>query len=318
MLNNSVLLQIHTRIWVNEIRSKIAPENKHFTLDDIPVSEWQAFKKQGFDIIYLLGVWEVDTLTEDIFKKKNLQHEFDEVLSDWSWEDTCGSPFSIRKYEINPALGNENTLKNLKNVLNGIGLELVLDFVPNHFGLTTEYIAIPNLFMEEKNFSTSTRDYEVYTTSQGKKAIYHGKDPYFPPWEDTLQLDYSSKITKEFMKNQLLVIAEVCDGVRCDMAMLMVNRIIQQSWGSKMHEQLITEFWSDTINDVKSKNPNFTFIAEVYWDMEEEMLNLGFDYCYDKKLFVALRDRNYGYLEYILSKNQHFQNTTVRFLDNHD
>ena len=318
MKDNSILLQINTRIWLNELRSKYSPNLGHFFLDEVPDNEWQLIKNNGFNVIYLLGVWDVGELTEDMFRIKNLKQEFDQVYPDWKWEDTCSSPFSIKKYQINPNLGNADMLKNLKKKLNQIGVDLILDFVPNHFGLQTENVTIENLFIEEESFTNSTKEYEVINTSNGSKAIYHGKDPYFPPWEDTLQLDYSSETTRKFMKEQLKTIAEVCNGVRCDMAMLIVNRIFQQNWGFKLKNKLKSEFWQDAINEIKRDFPDFKFIAEVYWDMEEELINLGFDYCYDKKLYDAIRDTNYGALEYLFHKDLKSQNKNVRFLENHD
>ena len=157
MKTNTVLLQINTRIWFEELKQTLATTDDHIYLDSIPSSVWEAFKNQGFDVIYLLGVWDVDELTDEMFQKKNLKQEFDQVYPEWKWSDTCGSPFSIKKYEIDPRLGNADTLKNLKNALHEIGLELVLDFVPNHFGLQTEYINFDNFFIEERNFSTSTQ-----------------------------------------------------------------------------------------------------------------------------------------------------------------
>ena len=318
MKKNSVLLQINTRVWLNELKEHFFPNSDNFFLSDIPFDVWKQFKNQSFDIIYLLGVWEVDTLTKDIFTKKNLQQEFDQVLPGWKWEDTCGSPFSIKNYIINPKLGTDNTLKEVKETLNTLGLKLVLDFVPNHFGLQTEYVTSTNFFIEEKHFSSSTGDYAVIDTLQGRKAIYHGKDPYFPPWEDTFQLDYSSRSTRDFMIEQLKHIAEVCDGVRCDMAMLIVNRIIRKVWGNKLRGNLTSEFWSDAVHEIKQVNPDFIFIAEAYWDMEEELLKLGFDYCYDKKLYDAIRDQNYGAFKYILNRDRSYHEKTVRFLENHD
>ena len=318
MKKNSVLLQLNTRVWFNELKKSFKKVSEPFYLDLIPVSVWQSFKDQGFDVIYLLGVWKVDTLTKDMFDKKNLKEEFDRVLPDWTWEDTCGSPFSINEYVINPVLGNEKTLSALHEKLNSIGLELVLDFVPNHFGLQTPYVERENLFIEEKNFSGSTKDYDVLESSHGKKAIYHGKDPYFPPWEDTFQLDYSSQETRAFMIDQMLSIAKVADGIRCDMAMLLVSRIFQQNWGWKLSGKITEEFWKVAIEKAKAFNPEFTFIAEVYWDMEEELINLGFDYCYDKKLYDSLRDQNFDAVNYCLTRNAYFQDKTTRFLENHD
>ena len=318
MKKNSVLIQINTRTWFNEIKNIFSDQSEPIQLDSLPDTVWNEFKEKGFNALYLLGVWKVDELTDEMIDKKNLKQEFNEVLPNWKREDTCGSPFSIKEYKINPMLGDQNTLKNLKKQLNDLGMDLILDFVPNHFGLQNNYVDIPDLFIEEKNFSNSTRDYEVIETSNGKKAIYHGKDPYFPSWEDTFQLNYTSQNTRNFMLEQLKKIAEVCNGVRCDMAMLLVNRIIQQTWGWKVSNDLETEFWNEAIKEVKEMFPEFTFIAEVYWDMEEELIHLGFDYCYDKKLYDTLRDQNIGTLEYILHKEPSSQEHTVRFLENHD
>lgn len=318
MKKKSVLLQLNTRTWFNELKKSLENISEPFYLDSIPISIWQSFKDQGFDIIYLLGVWKVDTLTKEMFDKKNLQNEFDRILPGWIWEDTCGSPFSINEYVINPLLGTENTLAIVHKTLNSIGLELVLDFVPNHFGLQTPYVEKNSFFIEEKNFTGSTKDYDVYKTTHGNKAIYHGKDPYFPPWEDTLQLDYSSQETRMFMIEQILSITKVADGIRCDMAMLLVSRIFQQNWGSKFSGQITDEFWKVAIEKVKTFKPDFVFIAEVYWDMEEELINLGFDYCYDKKLYDSLKDQNFDAVNYCLKRNAYFQDKTTRFLENHD
>ena len=318
MNKNSLLLQIHTLIWFNELKNSKNEYNSLSKLDEIPVTVWQTYKDLGFDALYLLGIWKVDTLTKEIFTKKGLKKELDEVLPDWHWSDTSGSPFSINEYIINPSLGDEKTLKNVHKTLNSIGLNLIVDFVPNHFGLQTPFTEKDNFFIEEQNYSDSTKDYDVIKTLKGTKAIYHGRDPYFPPWEDTFQVDFSNNETRIFMINQLLSIAEVSDGVRCDMAMLLVTRIFKQTWNKKLSGELQDEFWEEAIKTVKKIYPLFTFIAEVYWDMEQELMDQGFDFCYDKKIYDALRDRNNESLQWCLTRDKSFQEKTVRFLENHD
>ena len=90
MFNNQVLLQINTRVWFNEIKDDYTTNPEKFYLDSLPDSVWESFKIRGFDVIYLLGVWQVDKLTDDIFNKKNLKEEFDHFFSGWQWNDTCG------------------------------------------------------------------------------------------------------------------------------------------------------------------------------------------------------------------------------------
>ena len=38
--------------------------------------------------------------------------------------------------------------------------------------------------------------------------------------------------------------------------------------------------------------PKFLFIAEAYWDLEWELQQQGFDFCYDKRLYDRLEHEN--------------------------
>ncbi len=63
--------------------------------------------------------------------------------------------------------------------------------------------------------------------------LAHGRDPYFPPWPDVVQLDAFSPVMRAATADVLGGIAGQCDGIRCDMAMLMINRIFGTTWGSR-------------------------------------------------------------------------------------
>eukprot|EP00961_Rhodomonas_salina_P072920 979736-Rhodomonas_salina.3 len=54
----------------------------------------------------------------------------------------------------------------------------------------------------------------------GERVLAHGRDPYFDGWEDTAQLNYGHGELRSEMCKTLAKIATMCDGVRCDMAML--------------------------------------------------------------------------------------------------
>ena len=43
---------------------------------------------------------------------------------------------------------------------------------------------------------------------------------------------------------------------------------------------------------VKKAHPDFLFIAEAYWDLEWELQQQGFDFCYDKRLYDRLEHDN--------------------------
>jgi hypothetical protein len=99
--------------------------------------------------------------------------------------------------------------------------------------------------------------------------LAHGKDPYFPPWTDTVQINYASREAREALIEELLRIAKLADGVRCDMAMLVLNQVFQKNWGPFIQKDAFPkeEFWATAIPKVKKQNQKFLFLAEVYWGL---------------------------------------------------
>ena len=55
----------------------------------------------------------------------------------------------------------------------------------------------------------------------GGKVFACGRDPYFPAWPDVLQLNAFQPGLRQAVIETLSDIAGQCDGVRCDMAMLL-------------------------------------------------------------------------------------------------
>src|SRR4029077_3274097 len=112
-----------------------------------------------------------------------------------------------------------------------------------------------------------------------------GRDPFFPAWPDVLQLNAFAPGLRQAVIKTICSIAQQCDGIRCDMAMLMLNPIFERTWGERAGPRPTTEYWVDMISAIKSRYPGFLFIAEAYWDLEWELQQRGFDFCYDKKLY---------------------------------
>ena len=115
--------------------------------------------------------------------------------------------------------------------------------------------------------------------------LAYGRDPYFPGWPDTLQLNYAEPGLREAMRRELLNVAALCDGVRCDMAMLILPEVFERTWGVRPEP-----FWPNAIGSVRADHPGFLFMAEVYWDLEWTLQQQGFDYTYDKRLYDRLRE----------------------------
>lgn len=203
-------------------------------------------------------------------------------------EDIGGSGFAIADYTVSKELGGEEALARLRSRLKKFGLKLMLDFVPNHMGPDHPWVqSHPEYFVSgtEEGLQHQPQNYARVKLSQGKRILAYGRDPYFDGWPDTYQLDYSNPQTVQAMKQELLRIAGQCDGVRCDMAMLVLPDIFERTWGRKAQV-----FWPDITKEVGEKHPGFCFMAEVYWDKEWEMQQQGFDYAYDKRLYDRLHE----------------------------
>jgi hypothetical protein len=149
--------------------------------------------------------------------------------------------------------------------------------------------------------------------AQGQRLLAHGRDPYFPGWPDTLQLDYSNGATQEAMIGELLKVSSLCDGVRCDMAMLVLPDVFERTWGRPA-----PPFWPKATQRVRELVPGFCFMAEVYWDLEWTMVQLGFDYAYDKRLYDRLREGHARPVREHLYAGLDYQQKLARFLENHD
>jgi len=55
---------------------------------------------------------------------------------------------------------------------------------------------------------------------------------YFPAWPDVLQLNaFAARAPARRLSRTIRSIAEQCEGIRCDMAMLVLNDIFERTWG---------------------------------------------------------------------------------------
>jgi hypothetical protein len=314
---NPLLYEINVRCWLRDLSDV---RGRKVTLANVPDDEFVRWQGLGFTHIWLMGVWTTGPKCQaKALAEPNLVQAYDEILPGWRDEDVGGSPYAIAEYKVPRALGGESGLAKFRQKLCEHGLKLVLDFVPNHHGLDHYWLREqPDLFVQSPVEVPGTFAQE---TTTGIRWLAHGKDPYFLPWNDTVQLDYRRFGTRAAMKDLLLSVAARCDGVRCDMAMLLLNEVFERTWEHFPHmaEKPEREFWADAIPAVKQDHPEFLFLAEVYWELEARMQELGFDYTYDKRLYDELFWCNAaGAQRRLLEASPEFIAASTHFLENHD
>jgi hypothetical protein len=309
------LYEIDTWIWLSELSQKYG---KNILLSSVPSAEWDAIAAYGFDAVWLMGVWERSPAGIAIANhNKNLLDDFQRALPDFCPDDNVGSPFCVRRYVVDRHLGGPEGLAIARRELSQRGMNLILDFVPNHVAPDHPWVAENPEYFIRGNAEDATEDPASYVDIGG--AIFaRGRDPYFPAWPDVLQLNAFDPGLRRAGIETVSSIAQQCDGVRCDMAMLLLNSIFERTWGGRAGPRPATEYWVDVISAIKRKYPTFLFIAEAYWDLEWELQQQGFDFCYDKKLYDHLEHSNAESIRLHLCADLAYQGKLLRFIENHD
>jgi glycosidase len=239
------------------------------------------------------------------------------ALPDVQDQDLLGSAYSIHDYVVDDELGGNDGLAVAREALKKRGIKIIVDYVPNHVGIDHVWVEQhPDYFLPGTEQELLKQPNAFVQTPSGIFA--KGKDPNFEPWSDVLQLNAFSGGLRADVTNTLRYIAGIADGVRCDMAMLMMNTIFKGTWGDRAGEVPATEYWPAIVSSVREVQPDFLFLAEVYWDKQQDLLDQGFDLCYDKDLYDHLIHGSLHTLREHLQKPVTYQNHLLRFIENHD
>ena len=152
----------------------------------------------------------------------------------------------------------------------------------------------------------------------GDAVIARGRDPYFPPWPDVAQLDAFAPGLRRAAIDTLIEIGHLADGVRCDMAMLMLNDVFAADVGRTGRPAAGHGVLDRGDLRGAAVHPEMLFIAEAYWDLEWQLQQLGFDYCYDKRLYDRLIHDGAEQVRGHLHADLDYQQRLLRFIENHD
>jgi len=315
-----LLYQVNTRVALRELGAAVG---RTATLDDIPDAFLDEVAARGFDWLWFLGVWRTGPAARAVSRSRaDWRAAFQRDLPDLTDDDVSGSPFAVQAYEVDARLGGGEALERIRERLARRGVRLLLDFVPNHVSPDHPWVeSHPEWFVEgtAADLAAAPANWLRLATSRGPRILAHGRDPYFPGWPDTLQLDYRHPQLREAMRRELEMVAARCDGVRCDMAMLVLPEVFRNTWGERRGvAEGDAPFWPGAIAAVRARRPDFLFMAEVYWNLEWDLQQQGFDFTYDKRLYDRLRAGDAPPVREHLLAAPDFQDRLVRFLENHD
>jgi glycosidase len=324
---NPAVCEVNTWVWLRDLGREYGLP---VSLQNVPQAELERLAALHFDGVWLMGLWERSPASRRIAQEDaRLQMAYRQALSDFTPEDVIGSPYAVHYYPVDPRLGGDAGLAALRERLRQLGLLLILDFVPNHLAIDHPWVADhPDRLVQDSPESLQREPYNYFESAAGDRTrvFAHGRDPSFGGWTVTVQLDYRRPETRQAMADVLVAVAERCDGVRCDMAMLVTHDVFLRTWGGAF-DPPGARFWPATISAVRARYPNFLMLAEVYWDMEYELQKLGFDYTYDKRLYDRLVHGSAGSIRAHLGAGQNnqdrldnlnYQRHLARFLENHD
>lgn len=314
---NPIIYEINTWVWLTSLTQRY---DRQITLKTVPDEVLDELASFNFDAIWLMGVWHRGTATRR--SALNYLHEYEEALPDISENDVVGSAYAIGNYEVEAALGRRKGLLSLRKRLQERGMRLILDYVPNHTGHDHPWLyERPDYYIQgtPELLEKDPGNFFVSHKVAGKDIIIaNGRDPYFPGWVDTAQLNAFNQGYREACVRTLLDMASMSDGVRCDMAMLMMNDIFERTWGWLGIKPPQEDFWNYVVPRVKAKAPDFIFLAEVYWDMNFAILQQGFDLTYDKTMYDRLCSGDVNGIYAHLGADSSFLERNIRFIENHD
>jgi hypothetical protein len=307
--------EINTAVWLRRLGRE---RGRSLTLAEVPGSEWDALASLPADAVWLMGVWERSRAGLEIaIRNEELVAANRAALPDLRNGDVIGSPYCVRDYAVDARFGGRAGLAAARAELARRGVGLILDYVPNHVAPDHPWLlSRPDCFLSGSEQELGEHP-EAFIRVDGR-IVANGRDPYFPPWPDVVQLNAFSPALRQAVADTLTDIGLQCDGVRCDMAMLVTNEVFARTWGERAGPTPRGEYWPELIERVRAVRPELLFMAEAYWDMEWPLQRQGFDLCYDKRLYDRLAHDPPEAVRSHLQADDAYQERLIRFIENHD
>ena len=232
----NIILQVkNTKVWLDQLSKKY---NRSINqLDQIPIEELEYLANNGFNALWLIGIWQRSTASKKI--KENMNNY-----------NSGASAYSIYDYIISEDLGGTKAYEKLNKSAQLLGIKIGCDIVPNHTGIYSKWIIehpeyfiqtnespfqnynfnSPNLsehknielYIDQNYYETDAAVVFKYVNSKTKQTnyIYHGNDGTNIPWNDTAQLNFLKSEVRSAVTDIILNIAKKFSIIRLDAAMV--------------------------------------------------------------------------------------------------
>jgi glycosidase len=321
-----VLVAKHVNVWLYQLSQRYGRAIE--TLDQIPDEILQELNAQGFNGLWLVGLWQRSTASQRI------KHQFGNLSAE-------ASAYAVYRYAAGERFGGEKALSDLKRRAAKAGLRLGVDMVPNHTGLDAPWMAEhpqrylsvnenplpdnyaftgPNLSADprfelrlEDHYADQSDAAVVFqradTRSGRTDYVFHGNDGVGVPWNDTAQLNFLNPETRRAVIDQIVDVAQRFPIVRFDAAMTLVKRHIQRLWYPKrgqpgfvysrqdhrltdaeFEQRMPREFWAEAVERLRAEAPDSLLLAEAFWLLEGVFVHqLGLHRAYNSGFMHHLR-----------------------------
>ena len=351
--NKIFVYQILTRLFGNK-NSRNKPhgtieENGSGKFNDITDIVLNELKEAGYTHVWYIGALAHASATD--YTEYGIPRQFPEIV-----KGKAGSPYAIRDcYDVDPdlAVNVKKRMQQFEELVartHNAGLNVLIDFVPNHVARNYQSIAKPKhvedfgekddtsvVFAPHNNFYylpgqpldlQFLRDKGIEVNYVENPAKATGNDcfankPSEYDWYDTVKLNYGVDYLNE-RRRCFDPIPNTWKKMR-DILFFWAAKDID-GFRCDMAEMVPLEFWKWVIPQIKAQFPDIIFFAEIYNPSvyRDFLADNTFDYLYDKVgLYDVLRDVACGYrpssdITFILNAVGDIQHRMINFMENHD
>ena len=281
------LYQINTRVWLTELSRALG---RPATLDDIPDDELDDFAAMGFDWVWLLSVWQTGPPGSASRGPTRVAAGVRGDAARTCARRTSPAPGSRSPAtRCDPALGGDAALARLRERLRERGLRLMLDFVPNHTALDHPWVEDhPEYYVAgtELDLERAPRNYTWVKRPARRPPPGPRPRSVLPRLARHAAARLREPGHAGGMTGELLAIAARCDGVRCDMAMLVLPDVFERTWGRRAATLLARRHRAGPASSPRA-SPSWPRSTGT---SSGRCMQQGFDYAYDKRLYDRLRD----------------------------